>query len=171
MDYEEEEQYEEMQAELQAEFIEIDAKDARYLDLRDDRERQGYAILKDRSFVHTRAFDLDLLIKIGMYEDFSNIWHEIGWDNFIPVEEYGSRLLTIQFLCTLREVENGVYFRLFERIFAFLENFCRPPRFQQTLADFSRSSLPCGFNRHEFWGPDFRSSCPWQVCTSVRRHS
>ena len=30
-----------------------------------------------------------------MYEDFSNIWHAIGWDNFVPVEEYGSRLLTI----------------------------------------------------------------------------
>ena len=45
-----------------------------------------------------------------MYEDFSNVWHTIGWDNFVPIEEYGSRLLTIQFLCTLREVENGVIF-------------------------------------------------------------
>ena len=143
MDYEEEEQYEEMQADPQAEVIEIDAEDAPYLDLRDDRERQGYAILKNRSFVHTRAFDPDLLIKIGMYEYFSNVWHAVGWDNFVPVEEYGSRLLTIQFLCTLRVVENGVYFRLFgKKIFAFLENFCRPPRFQQTLADFSRPSLP-----------------------------
>jgi len=110
MDYEEEEQYEEMQAEPHAEIIEIDAEDAPYLDLRDDCERQGYAILKNRSFVHTRAFDPDLLIKIGMYKDFSNVWHEIGWDNFVPVEEYGSGLLTIQFLCTLREVENMVYF-------------------------------------------------------------
>ena len=48
-----------------------------------------------------------------MYEDFANILHAIGWDNFVPIEEYGSRLLTIEFLCTLREVENGVYFRLF----------------------------------------------------------
>ena len=39
MDYEEEEQYEEMQAEPQAEAIEIDAEDAPYLDLRDARER------------------------------------------------------------------------------------------------------------------------------------
>jgi hypothetical protein len=104
MDYEEEEQYEEMQAELQAEVIEIDAEEAPYLDLRDDRERQGYAILKNRSFIHTQAFDSYLLIKTGMYEDFSNIWHAIGWDNedfsniwhaigwdnFVPVEEYGS---------------------------------------------------------------------------------
>ena len=55
MDYEEEEQYEEMQAESQAEMIEIDIKDVPYLDLRDDREWKGYAILKIRSFVHTRA--------------------------------------------------------------------------------------------------------------------
>ena len=76
--------------EPQAEVIEIDAEDAPYLNLRDDRERQGYAILKNRSFVQTQAFDPDILIKTGMYEDFSNVWHEIGWDNFVPVEEYGS---------------------------------------------------------------------------------
>ena len=73
MDCEQDEQYEEMQAEPQAEVIEIDVEDAPYLDLRDDCERQGYAILKNRSFVHTKAFDPDLLIKIGMYEDFSNV--------------------------------------------------------------------------------------------------
>src|SRR6185437_5128590 len=78
MDYEEEEQHEEMQAEPQAGVIEIDAENEPYLDLWDDRERQGYAILKKRSFVHTRAFDPDLLVKTGKYEDFSNIWHEIG---------------------------------------------------------------------------------------------
>ena len=61
MDYEEEEQYEEMQADI----VEIAAEDAPYLDLRDDREQQGYAILKNRSFVHTRAFDPDHLIKTG----------------------------------------------------------------------------------------------------------
>ena len=52
MDYEEEEQYEEMQAEPQAEIIEIDAEDAPYLDLRDDRERQGYAIQKNKLRPH-----------------------------------------------------------------------------------------------------------------------
>jgi hypothetical protein len=36
-----------MQTEPQAEVIEIDAEDAPYLDLRNDRERQGYAILKN----------------------------------------------------------------------------------------------------------------------------
>ena len=47
MDYEEEEQYEEMQAEPQAEAIEIDAEDAPYIDLQDDCEHQGYAILRN----------------------------------------------------------------------------------------------------------------------------
>ena len=90
--------------------MKIDEDDAPYLDLRDARERQGYAIIKNRSLIHTRAFYPELLIKIGMYEDFANVWHAIGWSNSAPVEEYGSRLLTIQFFCTLREVENGVYF-------------------------------------------------------------
>ena len=99
-----------MQTKPQAEVIEIDEDDAPCLNLRDARERQAYAIIKDRSFVHTRAFDSELLIKTGMYEDFANVWHAIGWSNFVPVEEYGSRLLTIQFLCTHWEVENGVYF-------------------------------------------------------------
>ena len=42
--------------EVQAEAMEIDEDDAPYLDLRDARERQAYAIIKNRSFVHTRAF-------------------------------------------------------------------------------------------------------------------
>ena len=81
MDYEQdeqEEQYEEVQAEPQAEAMEIDEDDAPYLDLHDACERQGYAIIKNQSFVHTRAFDPELLIKMGMYEDFANVWHAIG---------------------------------------------------------------------------------------------
>ena len=94
----------------------------------------------------------DFLIKIGMYKDFSNVWHAIGWDNSVPVEEYGSRLLTIQFVCTLREVENGVYFRLFGKEYLLswktlaghLDfNKCWPISLEQACH---------GFNRHEFWG-------------------
>ena len=73
---------------------------------------------------------------VNMYEYFANVWHAIGWDNFVPVEEYGSQLLTIKFFCSLWEVE--IIFNFFwERVFAFLENFCWPHRFQQTLANFS----------------------------------
>ena len=36
-----------------------------------------------------------------------------------PVWEQGSRLLTIQFLCSLKEVDNGITFLLFD-----VEHFC-----------------------------------------------
>ena len=47
MDYEQEEQYEDVQAEPQAEDMEIDENDAPYLDFRDDHERQAYAMIKN----------------------------------------------------------------------------------------------------------------------------
>ena len=113
MDYEQdeqEEQFEEQAAEPQAEDMEIDEDDAPYLDLQDDREHQAYAMIKNRSFGHTRAFDPNLLEKTGMDVDFARVWHAVGWDGFLPVEENGSHLLTIQFLCTLWEVKDGVSF-------------------------------------------------------------
>ena len=61
-----------------------------------------------RSFGHTRVFDPDLLEKTGMDVDFARVWHAVGWDDFVLVVENGSGLLTIQFLCTLWEVDDGV---------------------------------------------------------------
>jgi hypothetical protein len=109
MDYEEEqEEQAEVQAELQAEDMEIDDDNAPYLNLQENCERQAYAILKHQDFGHTKAFDPELLEKIGMDVDFSRVWHTVGWDGFVSVEENGSRLLTIQFLCTLWEVDDGI---------------------------------------------------------------
>ena len=80
MDYEQveqEEQMEEQAAEPQTKDMEIDDEDAPYLDLRSDRECQAYAMIKRRSFGHTRAFDPDLLVKTGMDIDFANVWHAV----------------------------------------------------------------------------------------------
>ena len=104
---------EEQAAEPQAEDMEIDDEDTPYLDLCDDRQHQAYAMLKRRSFGHTKDFDLDLLEKIGMDIDFANVWHPVGWEGFVPIDENGSHLLTIQFLCMLREEAKGVRFRFF----------------------------------------------------------
>ena len=104
MDYEQGEHdklMEEQAAKPQVEDMEIDDEDVPYLDLRDDRERQAYAMLKHQSFGHSNAFDPDLLKKTGMDIDFAHVWHAVGWDGFVPIEENGSRLLTIQFLCNL----------------------------------------------------------------------
>ena len=113
MDYkqdEQEEQVEEQVGEPQAKDMEMDDDDAPYLDMQDDRERQAYAMLKHQCFGHTKAFNPDLLEKTCMNLEFARVWHAIGWDGFVPVEENGSRLLTIQFLCTRREVDDGVCF-------------------------------------------------------------
>ena len=88
MDYEQDEQeelFEEQATEPQAEDMKIDEDDAPYLDLRYDCERQAYAMIKNRSFGHTRAFDPDLLEKTGMDVDFARVWHAIGWDGFVPL--------------------------------------------------------------------------------------
>jgi len=109
-------------------------------------------MIKRRSLGHTRAFDPNLLEKTGMDIDFANVWHAVGWDDFLPIEENGSRVLTIQFLCTVREEANGVCFR-------FLGN-----EYYYTWRDFSHlhgfsDHLPVslekscrGFDQHEFWG-------------------
>jgi hypothetical protein len=34
--------------------------------------------------------------------DFRAIWKAVGWQRFAVVDESGSRLLTLQFLCTLK---------------------------------------------------------------------
>ena len=95
MDYEQEEQFEKQAAEPEAEDMEIDEDDAPYLDLQDDHEHQAYAMIKHQSFGHTRAFDPELLEKTGMDVDFAGVWHAVGWDDFVPVEENSSHLLTI----------------------------------------------------------------------------
>ena len=67
-------------------------------------------MLEHRSFGHTKAFDPDRLEKKVMDIDFANVWHVVGWDGFAPFEENCSRLLTIQFLFTIREEAKGVRF-------------------------------------------------------------
>jgi hypothetical protein len=86
MDYkEEQEQHTEEQDEPQAEDMEMDDDDAPYLDLRDDRERQAYALLKRQDFGHTKAFDLDLLVKTSMDVDIAQVWHAIRWIVLCPL--------------------------------------------------------------------------------------
>jgi hypothetical protein len=90
---------------------EVYAIDAAFIDLRSDRERQAYALIKDRVFANTKEFNLDLLEKIGMDFEFNAIWQALGWEDFVPVQEVGSRPTTIQFLCTLQEDASGISFR------------------------------------------------------------
>ena len=86
-----------------------------HLDLEGKREMQAYNLIENHEFIHTPAYDPDLLQKIGMDTEFATIWKAIGWENVAPVDELGSCLLTIQFLCSLQEVEGGITFCVFEK--------------------------------------------------------
>ena len=76
---------------------------------------QAYNLIKNHEFIHRPAYDPDLLQKIGMDTKFTTIWKVVGWENVAPIDELGSRLLIVQFLCSLQEVEGGITFRFFEK--------------------------------------------------------
>jgi hypothetical protein len=84
------------------------------LGLCDSREKDVYKKIKDKEFTHTHAFDLALLQEAGMSSEFDTIFSLLGWASAWDVAEIGSKLLTIEFLCTLRTTESRVYFRLFK---------------------------------------------------------
>jgi hypothetical protein len=54
--------------------------EAAFIDLRSDRERQAYTLIKDWVFANTKEFDQDLLEKIDMDYEFDSIWQALGWD-------------------------------------------------------------------------------------------
>jgi hypothetical protein len=81
---------------------------------------------------------------------FTTIWKAIGWENIAPVDEQGSRILTIQFLCSLKEVDNGITFHLFEK-----EYFLTWKNLSIHLGFNSKCSINLnysvkGFNHHAF---------------------
>jgi hypothetical protein len=53
-----------------------------------------------------------------MDNEFASIWKAVGWTDFVNVSELGYRDLTIQFLCTLIEENDGISFRLFGNEFS-----------------------------------------------------
>ena len=80
---------------------------------------EAYNLIKNREFDHTPLYDPVLLQAIGMDIEFTSIWKAIGWEKVDPIWKQSSCLLTIQFLCSLKEVDNGITFCLFEE-----EHFC-----------------------------------------------
>ena len=79
-----------------------EGNDDPHLDLEGDQEMQVYNLIKNHEFIHSPAYDPDLLQKIGMDTEFATIWKAVGWENVAPIEEQGSHLITIQFLCSLQ---------------------------------------------------------------------
>ena len=70
------------------------------LKLRDGTEKDIYKKLKTRRFVLTPAYDPSLLQATGMNTEFELIFKAVGWEDVWEINEPGSKLLTVEFLCT-----------------------------------------------------------------------
>ena len=81
-------------------------------------EKDAFKKLKTRRFVHTAAYDLILLQASGMDAELDLVFRAVGWDGFWNIAEQGSKLLTLEFLCTLQITDTGIQFRLFGKEFS-----------------------------------------------------
>jgi hypothetical protein len=88
-----------------------------HLGLKDSQERKIFKELKNKAYTHTLVLDLTLLHEIGMDAEFDLIFSLVGWESFWDITELGSKLLTIEFMCTLQTMEDGVTFRFFKETF------------------------------------------------------
>lgn len=77
------------------------------------QERDNYKKLKPCKFSLTNVYDPRLLQATGMDAELDLIFQVVGWEGFWDVSEVGSRLLTMEFLCTLKITDTGVDFRFF----------------------------------------------------------
>jgi len=82
----------------------------------------------------------------------AHVWQAVGSDGFVPVEENGSRLVTIELLCTLQEADDGVCSRFFRK-----EYYCSWKIFSHHFQFNARLMISLekacrGFNCHDFWG-------------------
>ena len=82
---------------------------------------------------------------------FATIWKAIGWENVAPIDELGSRLLTIHFLCSLQEVESGITFHLFEKEYYLIRRNLSSHLGFSAKCSIDLDHALSGFNRHEFW--------------------
>jgi hypothetical protein len=107
--------------------------------------------LKDKEFTSTPLIDADLLEKAGMDSEFELIFRNIGWKEAWHLNENRSRLLTIEFLCTLQLGEDEISFRLFNQSFSLSwKNFSNMLNFHELCKINVEDALP-DFDRTQFW--------------------
>ena len=51
--------------------------------------------------------------------EFDLVFRTVGWESVWNVTEQGSKLLTLDFVCTLQIIHTGVKFRLFGKEFSY----------------------------------------------------
>jgi hypothetical protein len=60
-------------------------------------------------------FSEEFMQEASLDSEFSQIFALLGWTSFYNTSERGSRVLTLEFLCTLKSSNDGVTFRLFRQ--------------------------------------------------------
>jgi len=71
--------------------------------------------LRTCGFNHTTVFDEQLLDQSGMSTNFPTVFYAIGWGGFWQVPEFGIKLLSQEFLATLKSNDEGVTFHMFNK--------------------------------------------------------
>jgi hypothetical protein len=92
---------------------------ASQLRLKNEREKNIYKKLKKKEFTHTPMLDSELLQEAGMDSELDLIFALVGWGSFWNITEQGSKVLTIEFLCTLQTTTTRITFRLFDKNFLY----------------------------------------------------
>jgi hypothetical protein len=92
--------------------------DEKHLKFWDKTEKDIYKQLKTRKFILTPAYDPALLQATSMNTEFNTIFKDVGWEDVWEINELGSKLLTVEFLCTLQPIEFEFLFRLFGKDFS-----------------------------------------------------
>jgi hypothetical protein len=116
-------------------------------------EIEKFESLRRREFAHTRIYDVNLLERVGLYEELPTILRTIGWEKLYNEPCLGPRLLTLEFIMTFETVEKNI--KSFVKFCLFKKSFgCDFSRFSELL-DFSKSCLPessamRNFNKVEF---------------------
>jgi hypothetical protein len=71
------------------------------------KEMEKYESLRRREFAHTRIYDVNFLVRVGLDEELSTILRIIGWGKLYDEPRQGSCLLTLEFLTTFETIEKG----------------------------------------------------------------
>jgi hypothetical protein len=100
-----------------------------------------------------------------MDSEFELIFHNIGWEEAWHLNENGSRLLTIEFLCTLQLGEDEISFRLFNQSVSLSwKNFSNMLNFHESCKIDVEDALP-NFDRTQFWQDISGETVCFRPCT------
>jgi hypothetical protein len=67
-------------------------------------EMEKYESLYHREFAQTRVYDVNLLERVGLDTELPTILRTVGWGKLFDEPLLGSRLLTLEFLMTLKQL-------------------------------------------------------------------